>query len=512
MKTKTAFSWGHAAVLMVLTATTLPAQSLTSAPSNPLKVGALTGLVLALLAFAKRLRRPARKPEPELPPPMPPSKPPPSDGPPEKPQAEQISERELLCALLEHASDRIFFKDRFSCFLRCSRATAKRFGVTDREIVGKSDFNFFADSHAQPAFNDEQEIMRTGQPVTGKVEREVMKNGEELWALTAKWPLRNQKGEIIGTFGISKDITALKEAEAKLAQLHRQLVDASRVAGMAEVATTVLHNVGNVLNSVNVSASLMEEKLRNTKSSNLLKAAALIRDHASDLPGFFANDPKGRQLPAYLANVADHLASEQNDMRRELASLCANIEHIKEIVAMQQAYAKLSGVMELLPPATLVEDALRLNAGAVERHQIQIIREFSPVPPVLVDKHKVLQILVNLIRNAKYALDDRGHVDKRMTLRVAPGAPGTVEISIIDNGVGIPPENVTRIFNHGFTTRKDGHGFGLHSGALAAKQLGGELRCQSEGHGKGATFTLVVPVPPAQPLVQPEVTGASGVS
>jgi PAS domain S-box-containing protein len=510
MNTKTAFSLRRAAVLMALTTTTLSAQSLTSAPSNPVKVGALSGIVLALLALAKRLRRPARKPEPQ--PPAPPGKAPLSNGLPEKPPTEQISEREMLCALLEHASDRVFFKDRFSCFLRCSRATAKRFGVTGQEIVGKSDFDFFADSHAQPAFNDEQEIMRTGQPVTGKVEREVMKNGEELWALTAKWPLRNQKGEIIGTFGISKDITALKQAEAKLAQLHRQLVDASRVAGMAEVATTVLHNVGNVLNSVNVSASLMAEKLRNTKTSNLVKAAALIRDHASDLPGFFANDPKGRQLPGYLANVADHLVAEQNDMRRELASLCANVEHIKEIVAMQQAYAKLSGVMELLPPATLVEDALRLNAGAVERHQIQIVRQFSPVPPVLVDKHKVLQILVNLIRNAKYALDDRGHVDKQMILRVAPGAPGTVEISIIDNGVGIPPENVTRIFNHGFTTRKDGHGFGLHSGALAAKQLGGKLHCQSDGHGKGATFTLVVPVPQAQPTSQLEVPGAGGVS
>jgi PAS domain S-box-containing protein len=415
----------------------------------------------------------------------------------ERPPEERIEEREFLCALLEHASDRIFFKDRASRFRRCSKATAERFGVTDQEIIGKTDFNFFNDSHAQPAFDDEQEIIRTGRPVTGKVEREVMKNGEELWALTAKWPLRNQQGEIIGTFGISKDITALKQAEAKLEQVHQQLVVASRTAGMAEVATTVLHNVGNVLNSVNVSASLMSEKLRNTKSANLARAVALLQDHAADLASFLADDAKGRQLPGYLAGVATHLAAEQNEMRQELASLCANIEHIKEIVAMQQAYAKLSGVHELLAPATLIEDALRLNAGAVERHQIQIVREFSPVPAVLVDKHKVLQILVNLIRNAKYALDDRGHQDKLMLLRAGPGAPGTVEISVIDNGVGIPVENLTRIFAHGFTTRKGGHGFGLHSGALAARQLGGQLTCRSAGPGTGATFTLVLPLPPA---------------
>jgi signal transduction histidine kinase len=149
-----------------------------------------------------------------------------------------------------------------------------------------------------------------------------------------------------------------------------------------------------------------------------------------------------------------------------------------------------------LPAADLVEDALRLNAGAFERHHVSIIRDFSPVPPILVDKHKVLQILVNLIRNAKYALDDSGRNDKRMILRIAPGGAGTVRFSVIDNGVGVHPENLIRIFSHGFTTRKSGHGFGLHSGALAARQMGGSLTCQSDGPGKGATFTLELPLPP----------------
>jgi signal transduction histidine kinase len=201
-------------------------------------------------------------------------------------------------------------------------------------------------------------------------------------------------------------------------------------------------------------------------------------------------------MPGYLASLAQHLDAEQDDIRKELSSLCANIEHIKEIVAMQQAYAKLSGVTELLAPSSLVEDALRLNAGAVARHQVEVIREFSPVPSILVDRHKVLQILVNLIRNAKYALDERGHGEKLLTLRITPG-DRTVKISVVDNGVGVPPENLTRIFRHGFTTRQGGHGFGLHGGALAAKQLGGTLTCQSDGPGKGATFTLELPLPPA---------------
>ena len=165
---------------------------------------------------------------------------------------------------------------------------------------------------------------------------------------------------------------------------------------------------------------------------------------------------------------------------------------------MQQSYARVVGVVESLPVVDLVEDALRLNAGAMERHRVQVIREYFEVPPILVDKHKVLQILVNLIRNAKYALDDRGHSDKRLILQVGLNGNNMVKISVIDNGIGIPPQNLTRIFEHGFTTRKEGHGFGLHNGALAAKELGGALRAHSDGPGKGATFTLELPHRPRE--------------
>ena len=118
------------------------------------------------------------------------------------------------------------------------------------------------------------------------------------------------------------------------------------------------------------------------------------------------------------------------------------------------------------------------------------------MPPITVDRHKVLQILVNLIRNAKYACDDSGHPDKVITLRIESGVPG-VRISVIDNGIGIPSENMGRIFNHGFTTRESGHGFGLHSAALAAQELGGCLRAESDGPGRGAMFVLDLPLAPA---------------
>ena len=409
-------------------------------------------------------------------------------------EAELVRERNLLCALMDNSDDSIYFKDKESRFIRCSTKMAGMFRSNGVEgLIGHRDSDFFATEHALEAFADEQEIIRTGQPMMAKIEKETWPDGRVTWALTSKMPLRSRTGEIIGTFGISKDITAIKNAEEKLDQVHRQLMDASRQAGMAEVATNVLHNVGNVLNSVNVSSSLIADKVRASRVVNLGKVAELIRSHSADLAGFFTSDTRGKQLPGYLSGLAANLAQEQEDILHEVGSLVNNIVHIKEIVAMQQSYAKAFGVQESIQVAELVEDAARMNSGAMARHNVKIVREFKDVAPILTEKHKVLQILVNLIRNAKYACDDSGREDKQITLRVANG-DGRIKISVIDNGVGIPPENLTRIFNHGFTTKKDGHGFGLHSGALAAKELGGALTAFSRGVGLGAAFTLELPV------------------
>jgi signal transduction histidine kinase len=263
---------------------------------------------------------------------------------------------------------------------------------------------------------------------------------------------------------------------------------------MAEVATSVLHNVGNVLNSVNISANLIGETLKRSKTANITRVATLMQQHAADLGHYITLDPKGKQVPEYLAKLAEHLATEHISVLKETESLRQHIEHIKNIVAMQQNYAKVSGLTEIVKVPDLVEDALRLNAGALGRQNVQLVRDYDPhLPEINVEKHKVLQILVNLIRNANNACDESGREEKRLVVRVSNGVE-RVRISIADNGVGIPPENLTRIFNHGFTTRKSGHGFGLHSGALAAKEMGGALVAQSEGPGRGATFTLELPI------------------
>ena len=217
-----------------------------------------------------------------------------------------------------------------------------------------------------------------------------------------------------------------------------------------------------------------------------------ITTHKDDVGQFLTQDPKGKQLPGFFVALSEQLTREQAMLTKEMQGLQQNIDHIKQIVAMQQSYAKVSGVLEKLASHELVEDALRMSSTALARHQIEIVRQFDPVPPVLVDRHKVLQILVNLISNAKQALDDRPE-GRRLTLRIAPGEGDSVRVEVSDNGAGIPKENLARIFNHGFTTKKTGHGFGLHSGANAAKEMGGSLGVRSDGEGTGATFILELP-------------------
>lgn len=296
---------------------------------------------------------------------------------------------------------------------------------------------------------------------------------------------------------LEHEIEERKRREQQIEALHKELMLASRQAGMAEVATAVLHNVGNVLNSVNVSANVISDRLDQSSALGLAKLAAMLEAHRGDLMHFLANDPKGRKVADFIAALAAASQEERQHMTSEIKALLTNIEHIKEIVAMQQSYAKVAGITEDLAVADLVEAAVRMNSAGLQRHGVTLKRQFEPVPLVRVDKHKVLQILINLMRNAKYAMERCAEHQRVLTLGVREEA-GRVKISVSDTGVGIASENMTRIFGHGFTTKRDGHGFGLHSGALAAKEMGGSLMAFSDGLGKGATFTLELPPVPSE--------------
>ena len=286
---------------------------------------------------------------------------------------------------------------------------------------------------------------------------------------------------------VERRTQSLREAQS-------ELMESARLAGMAEIATNVLHNVGNVLNSVNISADLVARKLRSSKAQGLAKAVTMINEHKHDLGEFITGDERGKLLPGYLNQLVEAIAAEQQSMSDELTQLSKSVDHIKDIVSTQQSYAGVSSMEEPLHIRDLLEDALRMNSGALSRHNVTVIREYDDVPRVMADKHRLLLILINLISNAKQAMANLADRPREITLLVKAIEDNTLRISVKDAGEGILPENMTRIFAHGFTTRKDGHGFGLHSCALAAVEMKGHLTAHSDGPGKGAVFTLELPL------------------
>lgn len=414
------------------------------------------------------------------------------------------NERLLLRTIIDNLPDAVYAKD-IECrkilvnpadlrILRCK---------TEADAIGKSDYDLFPPEIAARFHADDMSVIG-GQPVLNREEFYFDDDNRQHWLLTSKLPLRNPEGRITGLVGIGRNITAVKEAEKKVEALNRELMDASRQAGMAEVAIGVLHNIGNVLNSLNVSASLVDERLHNSRVESVSRVAALFREHSADLPHYLTEEEHGRQIPKYLEELGKFLSRERTDMRQEVEVLKESINHIKEIVSMQQENVRVFGLVEPLQLSDLVEDALKLNSAGYARHGVTIQREFDPAPPVSSDKHKVLQILINLISNAKYACDASPTTsEKKVVVRLKADGGERVQIEVADDGIGIAPENLTRIFAQGFSTRKGGHGFGLHTSALTARELGGSLTVRSDGLGLGATFTLTLPV-------TPPAAGASG--
>jgi signal transduction histidine kinase len=269
---------------------------------------------------------------------------------------------------------------------------------------------------------------------------------------------------------------------------------------MAEVATGVLHNVGNVLNSANVSVSLLREAVRNSELPQLARTVGLLETRRDTLAEFLRDDARGRLVLPFLGQLSTQLDAEHRRLAEEIGTLQRSIEHIKEIVAMQQTFARTAAVIEEVSAAELLRHCLEIHQGSLDRHQVRFELEIAPdVPALTTDRHNVLQILNNFVSNAIHATKAKLPGQRLIVVRAERLDADRVALSVRDNGAGIPPENLPRIFRLGFTTRKDGHGFGLHSGVLAARSLGGALDVFSAGAGQGATFTLTLPIRLAEP-------------
>ena len=284
----------------------------------------------------------------------------------------------------------------------------------------------------------------------------------------------------------------VNERTSELKELNEKIGDIARNAGMAEVASGVLHNVGNVLNSVNVSASVIREQIRKTKADNLSRVVDMLDKNKNNIPEYISSDVKGKQIPKFLSLLAIQLKEEKAGIFSELDELASNIDHIKNVISMQQSYAGSYGVREKVVLADLVEDALRINLQGMGRHGVKIIKEYKELPQLYVDKHKALQVIINIISNAKHALVDSDN-EIRNIIIVIGEQEGMARLEVRDTGIGIDKGDIHHLFEYGFKKRRDGHGFGLHHSAIVANELGGKISVSSDGLGKGASFVLLLP-------------------
>ncbi|MFN3192826.1 MAG: two-component system sensor histidine kinase NtrB [Aureliella sp.] len=367
-------------------------------------------------------------------------------------------------------------------------------GFTSEQVTGRCSWEFL---HGAQTDADEVNRLKAAIANHGAFDGELIKyrrTGEPFWMSVEFRPIRNSDGIVSRYIVIERDISERVAADIERQRLNEQLVDASRNAGIAEMATGVLHNVGNVLNSVNVSASVIRTIFNRSAFNQLDRLANLIDEHQDDYVDFVQNDERGRLTPKYLVKVTEAIRREREKFDVEFGEIVSNIDHIKEIVSVQQESAKTTGLKQLVCPRKVVEDAIIANKGTLTNHHVRIHTEFDDkLSPFTSDKRKILQILINLITNAKDAVVEAAAERPTVELRVARDG-NQILFEVTDNGVGIEPELVARVFQHGFTTKAKGHGFGLHSCANAATELGGWMNVTSPGAGKGTTFTLGIPM------------------
>jgi len=284
----------------------------------------------------------------------------------------------------------------------------------------------------------------------------------------------------------------LSKTLAELRETQKTLVEVAHKAGMAEIATGILHNVGNVLNSVKVSSQFLKERVEDSKVKGLKKAVNLFKEHEHDLGSYITSDERGKMLPKYLIKLVETLKEEQDIYLEELINLNTGISHVEEIVAVQQDYAGVSGVTEKILLTKMMDDVVKMYRDSFRTNKIEVYNNYSKVSPVLIEKGKLMQVFVNILKNAKESLIMKSEGDKVITINISEDKESQ-NVEIIDNGVGINEEDLESIFLYGFSTKEHSKGFGLHTSALTVAEFNGKIFANSDGKDKGSKFTIIIP-------------------
>ena len=391
-----------------------------------------------------------------------------------------LSDKNYLSTIMNSITDAIITLDEQGIIRNCNSATYQLFDTNKKKILGKSINTLLENTYSN--FTDISKLVGT------RLEKNITTikgSNTSIELLITSATQQNKTFFVLAIHDTSKRV----ENEKNVKRLNQRLVSASRKVGVAEVATSILHNVGNILNSVHVSTNLISDTLQNSRIKGINKLADIM----SNKKDFFNDKDKVEMIPEYLNSLAARIDQEREITLKEVTLLNNNINHIEEIISSQQQFASTSSSYEWATLSELVEDAININRDIIDQYNFNLIKEFEDIKDVNIEKFKIMQILVNLITNAKDAILQSKNKNPTIILRIRSLNESNIELTVQDNGIGISEDINKKIFSYGFTTKKTGHGFGLHSCALTAKEMGGKLIMHSAGHKLGAKFVLIIP-------------------
>ncbi len=318
------------------------------------------------------------------------------------------------------------------------------------------------------------------------------RDGSWLWFFVRAGTVRGQQGRLSRIYGSNTDITKRKEAELELARAQEEALVNAHAAGKAEFATTVLHNIGNVLNSVNVDSLHIRKTIDNMRLPQLVLACDLLVQNRDDLVRYLTSDERGSRVPEYLGRVASVISRDSTMLSRLSDDIAGKVDLMRDIIETQQNYATATHEPEPQELARLVDEALKVQMDSIRKRGITIRQRYSSVPPVVVSASRLIHVIINLIKNAVEAMEGVSEHARVLTLTILQ-ADTEVHLVVSDTGTGITADHLSHMFQHGFTTKKKGHGFGLHYCARTIEVMGGSIAVSSDGFGKGAVFTLSFP-------------------
>ena len=289
-----------------------------------------------------------------------------------------------------------------------------------------------------------------------------------------------------------------RSSQEKITALNANLMNMAHQEGMAEVAVSVIHNIGNVLNSVGVSVGIIKKEMSNSIYQKIGLIMGMLEKHQSNLIEYFQNDEQGKLIPGYLMILFAEIQRNKVILDTEVQDLQQHYYIIKDIL---NAEDEITGPKSISTPVLLAEvmdSSIQtvMTADSMLTKQITLNKDYRYTASIMTNKTNLMQIFVNLLKNAKESVMElKENMPRKINISIARKKNlEEVELRIMDNGIGILPEHLPKIFTFGFTTKQRGHGFGLHNCALIAKQLGGTLEVKSNGYCKGATFILTLPI------------------